>query len=116
MGLINLEHGLLCMCVHQVHLIQWAPVGWIDINRFFIVRPVSRAEVWLVQAPEDLQQCVWDVVVLAAVSAMEGGQWLWPRRGSRLFLLVRLFAGAGHHPRGGRVLWPAAGVCGPRAP
>ena len=36
--------------------------------------PVSRAEVWLVQAPEAVQQCVWDVVVLAAVSAMEDGR------------------------------------------
>ena len=37
-------------------------------------RPVSRADVWLVQAPEATRQCVWDVVVLAAVSAMEGGR------------------------------------------
>ena len=32
------------------------------------------AEVWLVQAPENVQQCVRDVAVLAAVSAMECGR------------------------------------------
>jgi len=39
-------------------------------------RSVSCADVWLVQAPENVQQCVWGVyvVVLAVVSAMEFGR------------------------------------------
>ncbi len=46
------------------------------------------------QAPESVQQCVWDVVVLAAVSAMEdgwvgGGSWLRPRLGIRLLCMAR---------------------------
>jgi hypothetical protein len=39
-----------------------------------IVRPISRAEVWLAQTPEGVEQCVWDVVVLAAITAMEQGR------------------------------------------
>jgi hypothetical protein len=33
-----------------------------------------RAEVWLAQSPEGVEQCVWDVVVLAAITAMEQGR------------------------------------------
>ena len=33
-----------------------------------------RAQVWLLQSPQGVQQCVWDVVVLAAISAMEVGR------------------------------------------
>ena len=36
---------------------------------------VSLDQVWLVLAPPGVQQCVWDVVMLAAVSAMEAGRW-----------------------------------------
>ena len=35
---------------------------------------VSRAQLWLVQAPERLDAAVWDVVCLAALSAMEFGR------------------------------------------
>ena len=35
---------------------------------------VTRAQVWLVQAPPGVQSCVWDVVVLAAITAMEVGR------------------------------------------
>ena len=35
---------------------------------------VTREAVWLAQAPSGVQQCVWDVVVLAGVSAMELGR------------------------------------------
>lgn len=34
-------------------------------------RFVSRAKVWLVQAPEDVQQFLWEVVAVAAVSTIE---------------------------------------------
>ena len=80
-------------------------------------RPVSRADVWLVQAPEATRQCVWDVVVLAAVSAMEGGRRFMAaaQRGGPGRLSWPGSAGAGDHPCGGHVLEPAAGVCGPRA-
>jgi hypothetical protein len=33
--------------------------------------PISRAHVWLAEAPAGVQQCVWDVVALAALAAME---------------------------------------------
>ena len=33
--------------------------------------PITRANVWLAEAPAGMQQCVWDVVALAALSAME---------------------------------------------
>jgi hypothetical protein len=31
--------------------------------------------VWLAQTPEGVEQCVWDVVVLGAITAMEQGRW-----------------------------------------
>ena len=37
----------------------------------YIPGPISRANVWLAEAPAGMQQCVWDVVSLAALSAME---------------------------------------------
>ena len=33
--------------------------------------PITRAHIWLAEAPTGLQQCVWDVVALAALTAME---------------------------------------------
>ena len=33
--------------------------------------PVSQAHVWLVEAPAGIQQCVWDIVAPAALTAME---------------------------------------------
>ena len=39
-----------------------------------IRRPATRTEIWLVRAPEGVQQCVWDVVALAAITAMEQGR------------------------------------------
>lgn len=41
-----------------------------------IWRSVSCAEVWMVQAPEYVQQCVWDVVMMAVVFTVESGRWL----------------------------------------
>ncbi len=35
---------------------------------------ITRAHVWLVQAPGHTEQCVWDVIVLAAIAAMETGR------------------------------------------
>eukprot|EP00198_Chlamydomonas_reinhardtii_P005939 XP_001695275.1 predicted protein [Chlamydomonas reinhardtii] len=36
--------------------------------------PISQAQLWLVQAPPGSQQCVWDVVVMAALAATEHGR------------------------------------------
>ncbi|PNW81436.1 hypothetical protein CHLRE_07g356000v5 [Chlamydomonas reinhardtii] len=36
--------------------------------------PISQAQLWLVQAPPGFQQCVWDVVVMAALAATEHGR------------------------------------------
>jgi hypothetical protein len=47
---------------------QW----WLIVS-ITISRPISRAEVWLAQNPKGVEQCVWDVVVLAAITAMEQG-------------------------------------------
>lgn len=33
--------------------------------------PITRAQVWLAEAPQGVQQCVWDIVSLAALTAME---------------------------------------------
>lgn len=35
--------------------------------------PGGTAEAWLAQAPEDVQQCVWDVVALVAVFTWRPG-------------------------------------------
>jgi hypothetical protein len=35
---------------------------------------ITRANVWLVQAPGHTEHCVWDVIVLAAIAAMETGR------------------------------------------
>jgi hypothetical protein len=32
---------------------------------------ITRANLWLVQAPGQTEQCVWDVIVMAAIAAME---------------------------------------------
>jgi hypothetical protein len=39
-----------------------------------VLGTVSRAELWLLQCPEEVQQPVWDVVALAALSSMEVGR------------------------------------------
>ena len=33
--------------------------------------PITRANVWLAEAPPGVQQCTWDVICLAALTAME---------------------------------------------
>ena len=39
--------------------------------------PVTRTQLWLAQAPPPTEQCVWDVVALAAIAAMEiGGRYM----------------------------------------
>ncbi|KAG2452484.1 hypothetical protein HYH02_002723 [Chlamydomonas schloesseri] len=37
-------------------------------------QPISQAQLWLVQAPSGVQQCVWDVVAMAALAAIEHGR------------------------------------------
>jgi hypothetical protein len=34
---------------------------------------ITRAYLWLAQAPGQTEQCVWDVIVMAAIAAMETG-------------------------------------------
>ncbi len=36
--------------------------------------PVTRPQLWLVEPPEGVESCVWDVVALAALTAMERGR------------------------------------------
>ena len=36
--------------------------------------PITRAHVWLAETPPGMQQCVWDVICLAALSAMKRGR------------------------------------------
>ncbi len=59
-----------CISFGHAHVAQ-AVVDQLSITIF---RPISRAEVWLAQTPEGVEQCVWDVVVLAAITAMEQGR------------------------------------------
>ena len=35
---------------------------------------ITRAHLWLLECPDGFQQCVWDVIALAAISAMEVGR------------------------------------------
>ncbi len=35
---------------------------------------ITRAQLWLAQAPPQFEQCVWDAVVMAAVGAIETGR------------------------------------------
>ena len=52
--------------------------------------PLSRAHVWLAQPPAPLSPVVWDVVVLACLSALEGGRRaLYAARASRDSVLPR---------------------------
>eukprot|EP00198_Chlamydomonas_reinhardtii_P005938 XP_001695274.1 predicted protein [Chlamydomonas reinhardtii] len=53
----------------QLRLQRLAPLGtpWRAFGR-------SQAQLWLVQAPPGFQQCVWDVVVMAALAATEHGR------------------------------------------
>ena len=39
-----------------------------------VPRPLSRVALWLVRAPPGCEQCVWDVVALAALSAVDRGR------------------------------------------
>jgi hypothetical protein len=39
-----------------------------------LTQDVHRKHLWLAQAPDGVQQCVWDVVALAALNAMERGR------------------------------------------
>ena len=47
---------------------------------------ITRANLWLVQAPGHTEQCVWDVIAMAAISAMETG---------RRFMAATMRRGAG---------------------
>ena len=55
---------------------------------------MSRTQLWLVHAAPPLECCVWEVVVLAAIAAMETG---------RRFMAAALRRAA---PRGGPVVGP----------
>ena len=39
-----------------------------------IRRPATRTENWLIRGPKEVQQGVWDVVALAAITAMKQGR------------------------------------------
>jgi hypothetical protein len=48
-----------------------AVVGQVEPN---LGLPITRANLWLVQAPEQTEQYVWDVIVIAAIAALETGR------------------------------------------
>lgn len=52
--------------------LSWPPTV-VDHLAFAVGRSALHAEVWLMQAPKDVRQCVWDVVVLVVVRTMESG-------------------------------------------
>ena len=55
-----------------------------------VAAPLSRTHVWLAQPPAPLSPVVWDVVVLACLSALEGGRHaLYAARASRDSVLPR---------------------------
>lgn len=55
------------------HHFEACPVAQVVVDHLALAYGtcVSCDDVWLVQAPKNMQQCVWDEVVLAAVSATE---------------------------------------------
>ena len=60
----------------RLHHFWFCPVAQAVLEQLEsrITGQVTRRQVWLVQAPPGVAQCVWDVVSLAAVSAMERGR------------------------------------------
>jgi hypothetical protein len=41
---------------------------------------ITRANLWLAQAPGQTEQCVWDAIVMAAIAARKWEGALWQRR------------------------------------
>ena len=60
----------------RLHHFWFCPVAQAVLQQLEsrIADSVTRVHVWLVQAPPGVTQCVWDVVSLATVSAMERGR------------------------------------------
>jgi hypothetical protein len=60
-------------CSPRAHHFWECPVAKAVLAQitFHVSAPITRANVWMVEAPEGVQQCVWDVVALAALAAME---------------------------------------------
>jgi hypothetical protein len=57
----------------RAHHFWECPVAQVVVQQLAAYVPgrISRANVWLAEAPAGMQQCVWDVVSLAALSAIE---------------------------------------------
>ena len=60
-------------CSPRAHHFWECPVAQAVIQQVtaYVPGTISRANVWLAEAPIGVQQCVWDVVSLAALAAME---------------------------------------------
>ena len=60
-------------CSPRAHHFWECPVAQAVVQQVaaYTPGPISRAHVWLAEAPAGMEQCVWDVVSLAALSAME---------------------------------------------
>jgi hypothetical protein len=77
-------HGASQDTPRQHHF--WAcPVAVVGQVEPRLGETITRAHVWLVQAPGHTEQCVWGVIVLAAIAAMDTGRRLAAslRRGGR---------------------------------
>lgn len=60
-------------CSPRAHHFWECPVAQAVVQQIaaYVPGPITRANVWLAEAPTGVQQCVWDVISLAALSAME---------------------------------------------
>ena len=60
-------------CSPRAHHFWECPVAKAVVEQItnHVPGPLTRAHLWLVEAPPSVQQCVWDVVALAAITAME---------------------------------------------
>ena len=63
-------------CSPRAHHFWACPVAQAVVQQItaHVPGPITRAHVWLAETPPGMQQCVWDVVCLAALSAMERGR------------------------------------------
>lgn len=60
-------------CSPRAHHFWECPVAQAVVQQIaaHVPGPITRANVWLAEAPPGVQQCVWDVICLAALTAME---------------------------------------------
>ena len=60
-------------CSPRAHHFWACPVAQAVVQQIttYVPGPINRAHVWLAEAPPGVQQCVWDIISLAALSAME---------------------------------------------